>query len=782
MDNKKTKKELIEELNRLRALLKKQSSASGSPDSGPSTESWFKAMAESVPAAIFAVRDKKIVYVNHAVAETVGYSKEELIGRSFWDIIAPDHRELVRQKAPLPVLDESLPTRYEVKVRTRDGKDLWIDFMAGVVEIGGTRVILGTAVEITSRKKAESALRESEHRFRGTFEQAAVGIAQVSTTGQWLRANQRLCETFGYTREELFDLTFQKITHPDDLQPNMSLFKEALAGRRDRYQMEKRYVRKDGSTLWANLTVSLVKDESNKPMYFISVIEDITERKRAEEALWRSEEKHRNLFQNSMVGMFRSSLNSGTILEANGAVRRIFGYERTENIKAVDLYFNLQDRDRMKERLIKRGSVENFETRMKRKDGSEIWVSYSAQLFREEGYLEGVVVDITERRKVQDELLKQKKIESIGILAGGIAHDFNNILSAVVGNITLSRLRLKAGDGEASEERLQEAEKAIMRAKNLTHQLLTFSQGGTPIRKISSIGDLIRDSVTFVLRGSNVRCVFDLSSELWQAEIDEGQINQVINNLVINAKQAMPAGGELKVRAHNVILGEEKPYGIDEGDGRFIKVSFEDHGAGIPARDLQKIFDPYFTTKEKGSGLGLATSYSIIKGHGGIITVESDAGRGSTFSVFLPATNAAEEATVETKKPPTKKALNILLMDDEPAILDALSAMIGELGHSTTLTKDATEAIEQYKDALLRKKRFNLVIMDLTIPGGMGGAEAIKVLKELDPDVCAIASSGYSNSPVMASYADHGFVGVLPKPYNMDALEEVITRVKHCES
>lgn len=381
----------------------------------------------------------------------------------------------------------------------------------------------------------------------------------------------------------------------------------------------------------------------------------------------------------------------------------------------------------------------------------------------------------TERKNMEAELQKAQKLGSLGILAGGIAHNFNNILTAIAGNISLAKMYAKPG--LEVFDILTEAEKASLKAKNLVQQLLTFSTGGMPKKKAISIAKLIKDSANFALSGSNVRCAFSILDDLWTVEVDEDQISHAINNLIINAKQAMSEGGVIKVSTENITIGSENFLPLK--DGKYINISIEDQGSGIPEEDLQKIFDPYFTTKQGGSGLGLATAYSIIKKHDGHITVESKPGVGTTSYIYLPA----YEEKILTMNSEGKVSITssgrgkILVMDDEEIVSSVVGRMLAQCGYEADFAKDGTEAITLYKKAKASDQPFEAVIIDLIIFGGMGGKEAIKKLFEIDPDVKAIVSSGYSSDPVMANFKDYGFKSVLSKPYKMEELCKVLHSV-----
>jgi CheY-like chemotaxis protein len=387
---------------------------------------------------------------------------------------------------------------------------------------------------------------------------------------------------------------------------------------------------------------------------------------------------------------------------------------------------------------------------------------------------------------MEEELLKARKLESLGVLAGGIAHDFNNLLTGILGNI--SHVRVLSEVGGKAHKMLGEAEKASLRARDLTRQLLTFSRGGEPVRRTTSIVDLIKDSAGFAIRGSNVRCEYAIPDDLWAVDIDSGQISQVINNLAINADHSMPDGGALTITCENVTLGEAELPGL-KGE-EYVLISVEDHGSGIKKENIQKIFDPYFTTKKKGSGLGLATSYAIVKNHDGLITVTSRLGLGTTFYIYLPAVHG--DVSTDARLEEEHKAIlrdesqgaqvvrsdgRILVMDDEDIIRDLVREILTGLGYDVDVAVDGVEAIGLYKESIKSDRRYSAVIMDLTIPGGMGGGEAIKVLLDIDPEVKAIVSSGYSNDPIMSDYARHGFAAVIAKPYKAVELSVLVHNV-----
>ncbi len=504
------------------------------------------------------------------------------------------------------------------------------------------------------------------------------------------------------------------------------------------------------------------------------------ERKWMAEALRESERKLQLIAENMTDVIFAYDMDR-RLSYVNPAFETLTGYTTKELYEQNFInYLHPDDEERMMqmwEDLFQGKGFPGEEFRIVTKDGQVKWcLSSWSPLLDEEGRqvgIQGWEVDITERKRMEEELLKIQKLESIGVLAGGIAHDLNNLLTVVIGNISLARMYENPAD---KDRRLVEAEQASMRIKDLTQQLLTFSRGGAPILQTAAIGDLLRNSATFTLRGSNVRCEFSIPDDLWPVEVDEGQMSQVINNLIINSQQAMPTGGIVKIRAENATVDAE--HGLPIEAGAYIQVSVEDEGIGVPEEHIQKIFDPFFTTKQAGNGLGLATSYSIIQKHHGHITVESQLGIGTTFYIYLPA--SPEEILTkkgEEEEAPIMGEGKILVMDDEKHVRDTAAEMLSSIGYKVITSVDGAEAIEMYKEAKGSGEPYDAVIIDLTIPGGMGGGETIQQLMEIDPQVKAIVSSGYSNDPILANFRDYGFKGVIAKPYETREMSEVLHRV-----
>jgi PAS domain S-box-containing protein len=505
---------------------------------------------------------------------------------------------------------------------------------------------------------------------------------------------------------------------------------------------------------------------------------ELHERKRAEDALQESGQKLRNVFESVSEGIFTMDLN-GVYTEVNNRVLDMYNMNSSDEIlgKSGFQFVAPHDIEKAKDSMkivLEQGTIVCQEFASLRTDGSEFDVEITGTLLKDESGnpigIIGVARDITQRKRVEEELRKSERLESLGFLAGGIAHDFNNLLFAILGNIQFAMLH------SSSEEKvlnsLNRAVNAMDRAKDLTNQLLTFASGGAPVMKIISIRDVIKEAASLAFSGANIHPAFSIDLNIWPVEADQGQIYQVMSNILLNARQAMPEGGTIELEAANVNLKPEQILTLQKG--MYVKITIKDHGVGMPGDILEKIFDPFFTTKQEGSGLGLSICYSIVKKHNGHITVDSRPGIGSVFTLYLPASEKEIPSVPEKQFEIKKGEGKILVMDDEIIIREVLASSLDDLGYEVEITQDGDEAIKAYKEATQSGKKFDAVILDLTVQGGKGGKETIAELLKIDSDVKAVVSSGYSEDPVMASPQEYGFQAAIVKPYKMEDLSQAL--------
>jgi PAS domain S-box-containing protein len=509
--------------------------------------------------------------------------------------------------------------------------------------------------------------------------------------------------------------------------------------------------------------------------------EDIKQRQLTEMALRESEEKYRGLIETASDAIFVIDAETGKIIDVNRkgfellgtSARKIIGQHHSQLYPADESPKYLK----MFTKSVSHITPPDITYHLLHTDGHRIPVEISTSTMEIGGkkIIQGIFRDIHKRLKLEEEIQKAQRLKSAGVLAGGIAHDFNNLLTAILGNISLAKTFAETGG--KIYERLSESEKATMRAKDLTQQLLTFAKGGAPITKTVDLSNIIVESAEFVLRGSNMKCEFSIAENLLPVEADTGQLNQVIHNLVINAYQSMPEGGLCRIEAKNLLIQDADL--IQLPAGQYIKISVYDEGVGVSPEHLNKVFDPFFTTKATGSGLGLSTAYSIIKKHKGLLTVASEIGKGSAFHIFLPASNKIIPSAAEDEALPElfKGEGRVLLMDDEDFVRQIATELLQHLGYTVVTATEGKEALELYKEGLENGKPFAVVIMDLTIPGGMGGKQAIQELKKLDPDAKTIVSSGYANDMILANFKEYGFDGMVPKPYKIEELSKTLHQV-----
>jgi PAS domain S-box-containing protein len=668
------------------------------------------------------------------------------------------------------------------------------------------------------REKALEALKESEEKYRILVENAREGIL-VIVDDRPRYANRSFIDISGYSPEEFYRLDFFNDLFPDTPKGRelvRSRYHKRLKGEDTPGQYEAQMINRQGEIIDVFISAAVITIEGRTGS--LSIITNISSLKKAEKTILHQYEEIQSQYEelealneelvstqnelldaNDSLTREREKLaitlrsiddavittdTSGRITYLNRNAETLAGFSaaEAEGRPCRDLFTMkdpaggevMEDPVRM---VLDRGGIDNRDMVLARDSGDAVIVELNGALLRDKsGEITGTVLalrDVTAKQRLEQELQKMNRLESLGVLAGGIAHDFNNLLTAVLANTSI--LRTRASSDEKTQRMFTLIERAGERAVNLTRQLLTFSKGGEPIKKTASVLALLRECVELTLTGSRALCNLVQETpekELWPLKFDVDQMSQVFNNILINAIQSMPGGGTITVAVANA---GTIPEGLPLHKGRHVKISFSDQGPGIPAELQEKIFDPYFTTKNRGYGLGLATSYSIIKKHGGYIQVSSLPGTGSTFTVFLRS--SSEHETVEKmliSKPAVSSCCKVLIMDDEDIIRESLAGILEQCGYCSAAAKDGREALEIYREAAEKGDPFDVVIMDLTIPGGMGGREAVAELRKIDPSALCIVSSGYSDDPVLARPGEYGFDGVITKPYKIGVITSTI--------
>jgi len=633
--------------------------------------------------------------------------------------------------------------------------------------------------------RATTAERDAT-RYRLLLEHLNVGVFVSSLDGRMLECNDRTLEMSGESRETLFskDLVTQ-YENPNDRARMLAELRATGCVR----NFETWTRRRDGKRCASAMNAVLAPIGEQGTPLILGMLEDITERKLAEERAGEGEERFRIIAEQSMLGIV--IFQDDAIRFVNQAVSDMNGYsvEEMSNWDMRDMGRVIHPDDAAfvieqgrKKQAGDPAALAHYSYRVIAKSGETRWIEqYSRSIEygrRTASFV--TMIDISARKQAEASLSqlshsmeRTAKLESLGVLAAGIAHDFNNLLGGLFGHLDLAREQLATGS--TARTHLDVAHEAFERAKALTGQLLAFAKGGAPVRKVGSLAACVRQCADFALSGSNLTVKLDLEQDLWDAEFDQNQISQAFDNILINAKQAMPAGGTLLVRARNE-LAEQGP-APELAPGRYVKLSFADRGPGISNAISARIFDPFFTTKTLGSGIGLTAAYAILKKHHGHIEAESEPGNGATFHVWLPATSAGRgDARAESKPAAGGQGL-VLVMDDDDIVRHVAGSILKRLGYEAILTCDGSEALERAQALVAEGKPLRAALLDLTVRAGKGGRDTVGPLNELVPGLPIIASSGYSDDPVMAEPAQFGFTASLPKPFRLSELAELLTRL-----
>jgi PAS domain S-box-containing protein len=786
-------------------------------------------LLDRLPQTVFeADLEGRLTYANAAAFAAFGYTPEEMRrGLTVLDLVVPAQRERARVNIGRRLAGG--PEEFsEYTALRKDGSTFPVLVQAAPVTRDGRPVGLqGSAVDISARARAEDALRrriEFERLIMGISTQM-IGLEPPGVDAGIESALGAIGRFMGVDRSYVFlfspDGALMDNTHewaaagiaPErgnlqglpaaavpwfmrQLREHQQVDVPDVAGLpaeagAERAELERQGIRSligvamtHGGNLMGFLGFDAVRERrrwTQEEADLLRVVGEIFTaalcRTRAAAALQQSERTYKALVETTATGFVILDA-AGRVLDANAEYVRMTGRANLAQIlgRPVTEWTAAHDRERNAQAVracFACGFARNLQLDYVQPEGTVVPVEINATVVDVDGSPQIITVirDVTERRQLQAEAMQSEKLRSVGVLAGGIAHDFNNILTAVLGNISLLRETLELSG--AATELLDEAEQASFRARDLTQQLLTFSRGGAPVRTTFNPGVLLRESATLALRGSGSASDFRIEEGIWSIEADEGQVGQVVRNLVINASQAMAGGGTVLVGGKNRVVAGHRSL----PDGNYVALSVADRGAGIPEQDRSRIFDPYFTTKQQGSGLGLAVSYSIVANHGGMIAVASCPNRGTVFTVYLPATgrSLAPGAAARTQVAPGRG--RVLVMDDEQMIRDIAVKIIGSLGYAVAAVRDGREALALWQQERQAGRPFDVAIMDLTVPGGMGGAEAVRELLALDAAASVVVSSGYHQDPVMADFREHGFRAVIAKPYGVAEISRVLARL-----
>ncbi|MDH5562193.1 MAG: PAS domain S-box protein [Nitrospirota bacterium] len=645
-------------------------------------------------------------------------------------------------------------------------------------------LVRGYGLDITKHVHVSNQLTELQSQYSSLVDSAHEGIISADLHGTMVSWNPAAEAIFGFQQEEILGhsiLTLLEEGYRDLYQKGLEdiSYGEPAAHPIQR-PLELTGLRKTSESF--PLEISLTSWKVGLDTHYGFILRDISDRKRLEQSLLEEKDRLVTTLQSLEEGIITTD-REGRITFFNTLAEQITEWASQDAVtRPLQEVFRLTNEDFKSEdhttlpfpSSSSALTAEDSPLHLMTKHGLQRTISMRETPIRDHSsHLMGTVIvfhDITDLHRQEAEQERINKLNSLGVLAGGLAHDFNNLLTTILGNVFVAKLRMVPQDPLA--QNLEQAEQACLRAKELTQQLLTFAKGGAPIKTSIALGDLLRKSAIFALSGSSISCHFDIPHDLWPLDADASQLRQVIQNITINARQAMAEGGHFSIRVENAAL--HTPATLPSPTlptGNYVKISFEDQGPGIKEQELPNIFDPYYTTKPGASGLGLATAHSIVQQHQGYISVSSVLGKGTTFTVYLPSSYS----TVPTDHQAIPKGRGrVLVMDDEPSICRMVEDALTQFGYDVTTVADGQAAIDRFTESLAKGKTFDAILLDLTIPGGMGGKDAIQHLRKLDPHVKAIVTSGYSDDPIMSDFQAYGFQDILVKPYKITDLANTL--------
>ena len=723
-----------------------------------------------------------------ARAETfLGYPTEQWLKEpNFWvEHIYPNDREQAVAFCRTAI-KEGRDHRFEYRAVAADGRVVWLRDIVRIVPGGEEKVqrFLGLMIDITEHKQMEADLQNSAERFRTAFAQAAVGQALSSKDANFIQVNKAFCDITGYTEQELYSMSLESITHPEDFPNCMDHNGELLSGKINSFLIEKRFIKKSGETVWVRNSVAAVRDKLGNISNIIALSEDISERKKAEMCLSASEEKYRSIFEETKDVIFIST-PGGKFIDINPAGLEWLGYSSLEELKRIDipndLYANAQDRVLFQLAMEEQGYVKDFEVQFKKANGQKITAMITATAVRDEkGRIvnyRGIMRDVTLEKTLEHQILEAQKMSAVGQLAGGIAHDFNNILSAIIGYGNLILLHIQEDSPLRSyvEEMLASSERAAM----LTQNLLTFSRKQIINPQPCGINEIIRNvaPVLTKLIREDIELKLELSTEDSIVVVDRLQIEQVLMNLVTNARDAMPAGGILTISEQTIDIDGTFIDVHGKGKiGRYAIISVEDTGAGLDEMTKARLFEPFFTTKEmgRGTGLGLAMVYGAVKQNNGFINVYSEVGNGTTFRIYLPeATGTAERSEDAVILSPLGGTETILLVEDDQALRILVVTVLDKYGYTVIEAIDGDDALARFNE---HKESITLLITDVVMPK-RSGIEVFEEIKKFNPEMKALFMSGYSKDITRVKGILNTSVNFLQKPVSPNTLLKKVREI-----
>lgn len=736
----------------------------------------MRALLDAARDPIFLIdADGRILECNRALAMNMRAEPGSMRGRCIFDYLSQEVadsrksrvREVLATKSPVTFCD------------SRDGRDFYHSLLPVFDDNGEVSRIAIYGRDVTEENRAVTALREAERRKDLILNSTKEMFAYYDLDLRIIWANRAAAASIG--RDDTEMLVGRHCYEVWQGRPEPCEDCPVLKTLETGEPMEAEIQTPDGR--FFHLRSYPVFDDNGEISNAVEFGEDVTESRLATVALKESEERFRSLVDNMDMAICEISPQM-RVTAVNRKMREMFSdRDLSDCPKCVDAFWGGRRHETCAtcpvERAFKDKKPHEITTAVQSGEVTRHYRVHASPVVDKTGTVRTVIKvleDISDRVIYEQDIARAEKLESLGILAGGIAHDFNNVLVGILGNISLAKMDVN--ESESLYDLLADAENAAYRAKGLTHQLLTFSKGGAPVKRTSDIRQTLKDTAIFSCRGSKCKCDVDIDDDLWYVNVDESQLSQVVNNLVLNAIQAMPEGGEILLRARNrLVTGDNKSALLD---GKYVEVSVQDTGTGIPDGMVKRVFDPFFTTKPSGSGLGLSSCYSIVKRHGGNMEVESEIGSGSTFRFLLPALESKSVSDKSNARADDESRLisgsgRILVVDDEPSILKVAEYALKKLGYEAVTVSDGSEGVREYQDALTEGNPFAAVITDLTIPGGVGGVELAGRIGSIDPSARILVASGYSTDPVMSNYLQYGFVGRISKPFKIGELSRELS-------